>query len=49
LDTNIDEDFKLATGAPLINAKGEVVGIAAVNSSGQVFAISSQTIKEFVF
>jgi len=28
LDTNIDEDFKLATGAPLINAKGEVVGIA---------------------
>ena len=49
LDTNIDEDFKLATGAPLINAKGEVVGIAAVNSSGQVFAIPSQTIKEFVF
>lgn len=48
LETNIIEDSKLATGAPLFNINGDVVGIGAVNSAGYVFAISSDAIKKFI-
>ena len=48
-ETNIKEDLKLATGTPLINLNGDVVGINAVNSAGYVFAIPSDVIKKFIY
>ena len=48
-ETNIKEDLKLATGTPLINLNGDVVGINAVNSAGYVFTIPSDVIKKFIY
>lgn len=48
IETNIYEDFRLATGTPLINIEGDVVGINSVNSSGYVFAISADEISRFL-
>lgn len=48
LETDIKEDLKLATGTPLLNLNGDVVGINSVDSSGYVFAISSDVIKKFI-
>ena len=49
LETNIQEDVGSATGSPLLNAAGDVVGISAVDSSGYVFAVPSEVIKQFAF
>lgn len=48
IETSIEEKFELATGTPLVTLDGNIVGINSVNSSGYVFAISSDTIKEFL-
>lgn len=48
LETDIKEDLKLATGTPLLNLNGDVVGINSVDSSGYVFAISANVIKKFI-
>lgn len=48
VETNIYEDFRLATGTPLVNIEGDVVGINSVNSGGYVFAISSDEISRFL-
>lgn len=48
VETNMYEDFRLATGTPLVNVAGDVVGINSVNSSGYVFAISSDEISRFL-
>lgn len=48
VETNIYEDFRLATGTPLVNSEGDVIGINSVNSSGYVFAISSEEITSFI-
>lgn len=48
VETNIYEDFRLATGTPLVNVAGDVIGINSVNSSGYVFAISSDEISRFL-
>lgn len=48
VETNIYEDFRLATGTPLVNVEGDVIGINSVNSSGYVFAISSDEIVLFI-
>ncbi len=48
IETNIKEDSALATGIPLLDFNGDVVGIASVNSSGYVFAISSEAILAFI-
>lgn len=48
LETNIAEDFRLATGTPLFTIAGDVLGINSVNSQGYVFAISSDAIAKFL-
>lgn len=49
METNIAEDFRLATGTPLFTITGDVLGINSVNSSGYVFAISSDAITQFLY
>lgn len=48
VDTTIKEEFRFATGAPLIALDGNVVGIASVNSLGYVFAVSTDAIAQFL-
>ena len=48
IETNIKEDPALATGIPLLDFNGDVVGITSVNSSGYVFAISAEAITNFL-
>lgn len=48
VETNIYEEFRLATGTPLVNIEGDIVGINSVNSAGYVFAISSDEISRFL-
>ncbi|MBI5913317.1 trypsin-like peptidase domain-containing protein [Candidatus Azambacteria bacterium] len=48
VETNIYEDFRIATGTPLVNIEGDVIGINSVNSSGYVFAIASDEISRFL-
>ena len=49
METNIMEDFRLATGTPLFTITGDVLGINSVNSAGYVFAISSDAITKFLY
>ncbi|MCR4323152.1 MAG: serine protease [Candidatus Azambacteria bacterium] len=48
IETNIYEDFRLATGTPLVNVAGDIVGINSVNSSGYVFTITADEITRFL-
>ncbi len=48
IETTIEEEFAPATGTPLVSLDGSVMGINSVNSTGRVFAISSDAIKEFL-
>lgn len=48
LDTTIKEEFRAATGAPLVLLDGNVAGISSVNSAGYVFAVSADAIKQFL-
>lgn len=48
LGTTMQEEFRFATGAPLVGLDGAVVGIASVDSSGYVFGISVDAIKQFL-
>lgn len=48
LDTTIKEEFRLATGAPLVLLDGTVAGISATNSAGYVFAVSADAIRQFL-
>ncbi len=48
IETNIKENPMLATGIPLLDFNGDVAGISSVNSSGYVFAISSEAITKFL-
>lgn len=49
IETNIAEDFRMATGTPLFTITGDVLGINSVNSAGYVFAISSDAITKFLY
>lgn len=49
METNIEEDFRSATGTPLFSIVGDVLGINSVNSQGYVFAISSDAITKFLY
>lgn len=49
IETNIVEEVGLASGTPLVNFSGEIVGINFVNSKGNVISVSSDTIKEFIY
>jgi len=48
LDINLDENNPLANGSPLINVKGEVIGLNLVSSKGLIKTISVEEIKEFM-
>lgn len=48
IDTTIREEFRQATGTPLVGLDGNVIGINAVNSSGYVFAVSADAIRKFI-
>lgn len=45
---NISQENALANGSPLINVKGEVVGLNSVDQEGALDVISVDTIKEFI-
>lgn len=49
METNIAEDFRLATGTPLFTITGDVLGINSVNSAGYVFTVSSDAITRFLY
>lgn len=48
IETTIREEFRQATGTPLVGFDGNVIGINAVNSSGYVFAVSADAIRKFI-
>ncbi|MBI3671403.1 trypsin-like peptidase domain-containing protein, partial [Candidatus Azambacteria bacterium] len=48
LETSLQEDSNLASGTPLFDLKGNVIGINFTNSKGYVFSISSEIIQSFV-
>lgn len=48
LELNLDESDILANGSPLINIKGEVIGLNLVGASGLKETIPSDTIKKFL-
>jgi len=49
LETNIKEDINLSSGTPLLNLKGDVLGINFANSNGYVFSVSSSIIQDFIY
>lgn len=48
LKINLTEENSLANGSPLVNAKGEVIGMNLIDSQGLVRTIPSNKIKEFI-
>ncbi len=49
IETSIKEDLNLASGTPLLDVSGNVLGINFANSEGYVFAVSSDVIQEFIY
>jgi|GEM_PF-1599249 len=49
IETNIKEEILYSSGTPLLDLKGDVLGINFTNSSGYVFSVSANIIKEFLF
>ncbi len=49
IETSIKEDLNLASGTPLLDISGNVLGINFANSEGYVFAVSSDVIQEFIY
>jgi len=48
LEVNLNEENSLADGGPLINVKGEVVGLNLVDYKGLLKTIPANKIKEFI-
>ncbi len=48
LEVNLDEENSLANGGPLINVKGQVVGLNLVDYKGLLKTIPANRIKEFI-
>jgi len=49
IETNIKEKTEVASGTPLIDFNGNVLGINFTNAEGYVFAISSKTIQSLIY
>lgn len=45
---NLNEDSQLANGGPLVNTKGEVIGLNLVDEQGLVKAVPAEQIKWFI-
>jgi S1-C subfamily serine protease len=48
-ETTIKEDIIYSSGTPLLDLKGNVLGINFTNSAGYVFSVSSDIIKDFLY
>lgn len=48
LTLNLSEESSLADGSPLINIKGEVIGLNLVDSQGLLKTVPTDKIKEFI-
>ena len=48
LTLNLNEESRLANGSPLINVKGEVIGLNLVDDKGLLKTVPADKIKEFV-
>ncbi len=49
IETTIKEESSLVSGTPLLNLKGDILGINFTNSKGYVFAVKASIIKSFIF
>ncbi len=49
LKINLNEENTLANGGPLINVKGEVIGMNLINGQGLLKTIPANRIKKFIF
>ena len=49
IETSIIEDINLTSGTPLLDVRGNVLGINFTNSKGYVFSVSSDVIQAFIY
>ncbi|MEK7452816.1 MAG: trypsin-like peptidase domain-containing protein [Patescibacteria group bacterium] len=49
LETSIQDDTNLLSGTPLLDLKGNVLGINFTNSKGDVLSVPSEVIKSFIY